>query len=99
MMDFLYRFTTESGSTYEVDYSKRKMRRLEGKQAPTPRQGVDGEWQKFVNATLPSTGQSVIFVWSYEESADDGLVAKSTLTSRVTCIWFDGTKIEEMRDN
>ena len=40
-------FATESGSLYELDPANRRVRRISGERAPTPRQGTDGEWKTY----------------------------------------------------
>jgi hypothetical protein len=38
-------------STYEVDWTNKLIRRLQGVRAPTPRQGEDGQWKAFASIT------------------------------------------------
>lgn len=38
-------------STYELDRENSRIRRLEGLDAPTPRQGPDGEWKTYATLT------------------------------------------------
>ncbi len=40
-------FVTASGSTYEINHETKQIRRLKGKEDPTPRQGQDGVWKDF----------------------------------------------------
>jgi len=58
------RFTTQSGSIYEVDTEGKKIRRLEGKKNPTPRQGKDGEWRGYLNDLKVEVGESVLISWA-----------------------------------
>jgi hypothetical protein len=75
-------FRTETGSVYELDQTGKRLRRIEGMTAPTPRMGADGEWKDFVDISAVVTGLSVLVIWRWVE--EDGLpVAKSTWTSRV----------------
>lgn len=59
------KFETETGSLYEVDLESKKIRRLNGKGNPTPRQGQDGQWKKYINISpsFPVIGQSVLISW------------------------------------
>jgi hypothetical protein len=59
------RFITKSGSTYEVNETDKQVRRLNGENDPTPRQGKDGEWKPY--DTILSgieIGRSVMIVWT-----------------------------------
>ncbi len=58
------RFTTISGSVYEVDTESKKIRRLNGKADPTPRQGKDGEWQSYLNDLVVEKGAAVWIQWA-----------------------------------
>lgn len=58
------RFTTISGSLYEVDQENKKIRRLNGNADPTPRQGKDGEWRGYLNDLHIEVGQSVVIAWA-----------------------------------
>jgi hypothetical protein len=56
---------TESGSRYEINTDSKQVRRLEGKLAPMPRIGKDGEWRTF-KELLPEpiqVGMNLIIVW------------------------------------
>lgn len=90
------RFTTQSGSVYEVDVTNKKIRRLSGTTDPTPRQGEDGEWKSYEdfgslteiligNKGKLTIGESAVIVWVQSEHAplsNDGGV-KTTFTSPV----------------
>jgi len=58
------RFTTISGSLYEVDTENKKIRRLNGKKDPTPRQGKDGEWRGYLGELSVTIGQPVWIIWA-----------------------------------
>jgi hypothetical protein len=58
------RFTTASGSVYEVDTEAKKIRRLNGKKDPTPRQGKDGEWREYINDLSVEMGKNVWIQWA-----------------------------------
>ena len=62
------RFTTASGSVYEVDEKAKKIRRLNGVTDLSPRMGKDGEWRSF-RQLLPNpitVGSGVAIVWGEE---------------------------------
>jgi hypothetical protein len=70
-------FFTLSGSAYELDRSKNQIRRLEGTEDPTPRQGPDGEWKAFEYCSEVQVDHSVLIRW-------EGVC--STITSQVKLI-------------
>jgi hypothetical protein len=59
------RFTTVTGSLYEVDTKAKKVRRLNGKADPSPRMGKDGEWRSYwnIHPSPPQVGESVVIAW------------------------------------
>lgn len=59
------RFTTESGSLYEVDEKAKKIRRLNGVKNPTPRTGKDGQWRTYreLHPDPVTVGRGVVIVW------------------------------------
>lgn len=65
-------------STYEVDEEHQHIRRLDGENEPTPRQGADGEWKPYHRITpvvvAGDSGPSLYIEWSE---------GKGTLTSRL----------------
>lgn len=65
------RFTTISGSTYEIDAIAKKIRRLNGKADPTPRQGKDGEWQVYLNDITVQKGEPVWIQWAAPKPLTD----------------------------
>jgi len=73
------KFKTKSGSSYELDLWNRRVRRLEGKEAATFRQGNDGEWKSYVSISVPRIGSTTLMVWN-----DNG---HATATSAVTEIY------------
>lgn len=92
------KFTTVSGSVYEADTTNKKIRRLTGKNDPTPRQGEDGQYKSYESlGSFPkalegkeelTVGQPAIIVWVQSEHkalSDEGGV-KTTFTSDVVSI-------------
>lgn len=77
-------FMTEN-STYEVDCRERRIRRLEGSNRPTTRQGADGEWKRYLAISNISLGMPVIVFWRY---ADDGNLVEGTKTGPVRHITY-----------
>ena len=91
------RFITETGSLYEVDQENKKIRRLNGKRDPSPRQGKDGEWQGYLNDLSIVVGEPVIIAWAaahkltkeacdflgIEPGSDQAVPGRTTFTSRV----------------
>ena len=70
-------FTTDN-STYEIDQDGLRIRRLEGVANPTPRQGADGEWKKYLEVSPVEIGAPVVMIWRYVNG-----LAQATKTSRV----------------
>lgn len=64
-------------STYEVDWTNLRVRRLEGQLAPTERQGEDGVWKDALRIGV-GWGNCLVFVWRIADG-----VAKSTVTSQI----------------
>lgn len=84
-------FITHSGSTYEVDDVKKRIRRLNGTKSPTQRQGADGSWRSYVEVSSIEVGRSVIILWDLttpllEGSPEDAIAA--TTTSAVKSVTF-----------
>ena len=77
-------FTTESGSTYELDRAGKRLRRLDGV-TPLTRVGPHGEWRQFADVSDVRVGEPVVIVWRWD-NVDEQLIARSTVTSRVTGI-------------
>lgn len=74
-------------STYEVDFENKKVRRLVGKNHPTLRQTLDGEWQNYHDLIWDhEVGMPMIFIWRVDN--EDGKVwLRSTKTSVVKGIY------------
>lgn len=90
------KFTTVSGSVYEVNTETKKIRRLNGAEDPTPRMGKDGQWRSYqkLYPEVPTVGKGVVIVWGEEteplaetkeqlESMGGGFVMPMTTTSIV----------------
>jgi len=90
------KFTTASGSVYEVNTETKKIRRLNGVKDPQPRMGKDGEWRSYrkLYPEVPTVGRGVVIVWGEEteplaetkeqlESMGGGFVMPMTTTSAV----------------
>lgn len=77
-------YKTESGSVYQVDEANSRVRRLLGTNAPTPRQGPDGEWKQYVSLSMWNTedGKCLWIDWTGH--------GNGTVTSRI---------VEEVREN
>ena len=69
-------FHTESGSVYEVDEQKKRLRKI-GK-TTTDRLSNDGKWKNYHNLDLTDAG-NLIIVWNI---TDEG-IHQSTITSRI----------------
>lgn len=67
-------FTTTSGSSYELDISNKRIRRLDGKKDPQPRQGKDGEWKTYaaILPEVPRVGEGVIIFWTKDTPLLEG---------------------------
>lgn len=74
-------FHTQSNSIYEVDVENKRIRRMEGKINPTPRQGIDGEWKKFLDISEIELNSPCVIIW--EQIGD---ISKTTMTSNVMMI-------------
>ena len=91
------RFTTETGSRYEVDAENKQIRRLSGANAATKRQGKDGDWKKYENISSIEIGKSVIIDWGGGEDLLEetkslfqlGVAIPATMTSWVVDIKND----------
>ena len=67
------KFTTVSGSVYEVNTDSKQIRRLNGAKDPTPRQGPDGQWRAYsdIAPDPPKVGASVAIRWSPDTDLTD----------------------------
>lgn len=74
-------FHTISGSVYEVDLTKKCVRRLAGKEDPTPRQGDDGKYKQYEELLppIPEAGKSLFIFWPEDKSG----MPPCTITSRI----------------
>ena len=61
-------FRTRSGSMYQIDTIRRRVRRISGAKAPTDRQGRDGGWCVYerLEPELPTVGRVVYIFWPRE---------------------------------
>jgi hypothetical protein len=91
------KFTTVSGSVYEVNTDSKQIRRLNGSKDPTPRQGPDGQWRSYEDITPINVGASVAIFWSAEtallaeteealKSMPGAIAAPTTMTSMVASV-------------
>ena len=93
------KFTTASGSVYEVNTDSKQIRRLNGPKDPTPRQGKDGQWRNYSDlAPDPiSVGSGVVIFWGHDtallaeteeqlKSMGGGIAAPTTMTSNVVSV-------------
>jgi hypothetical protein len=85
-------FTTQSGSKYEVDTDNKRIRRLTGKNEPTRRQGVDGNWRNYdtIVPELITIGEQVAIFWTKDTplldetpEEDRKIAVPTTITSAV----------------
>ena len=86
------KFTTETGSIYEVNTDSKQIRRLNGAKDPTPRQGKDGEWRSYLTI-FPSpikVGLGVIIRWGNDTAllpgTEPGSAVPTTITSTVVSV-------------
>lgn len=82
----MIRFQTESGSVYELDTANKRVRRIGGVRAPTPRQGADGGWRayEYLPAGEPAIGGRFAVAYNVGGGVTGG--DEGTLTSPVTMI-------------
>ena len=89
----MIKFTTETGSVYELDRHKQLIRRVSGNHPVTRNQRAEGEWRHYENLALwgpgygeviraPRAGERLMIVWGNEPETPD--VLRRTLTSMVT---------------
>lgn len=96
------KFITLSGSVYDVDTTNKKIRRLNGKADPTPRQGEDGIFKSYEglgsvtqlllgDENKLTIGEGAIIVWVQDEHKPLSNLGgtKATLTSDVVEIIED----------
>ncbi|HEY5268158.1 MAG TPA: hypothetical protein VII94_03410 [Candidatus Saccharimonadales bacterium] len=90
------RVTTQSGSVYEVDTTKKQIRRLNGVGDPSPRMGKDGQWRPYREVYGNEVGKSLTIIWGMDtellpETKDDiaeggGCAIPTTITSPIVSI-------------
>jgi hypothetical protein len=91
------KFTTASGSVYEVNTDSKQIRRLNGVKDPTPRQGKDGQWRTYSDITSVTVGSGVAIFWGHDvpllaeteeqlKSMGGGIAAPITTTSSVVSV-------------
>jgi hypothetical protein len=80
----MLKVTTKSGSIYELDIPNKRVRRLNGKEAPTNRfggEGGDGGWREYRELSIPpQIGRSMLINWCDNVGNGDS----STVTNLVT---------------
>ena len=80
-------FKTISGSLYEVDQENKQIRRLNGTNDPSPRQGKDGDFRKYSEISSIEIEKPVLICWIKEEtpllSGSPEYAVPTTLTSLV----------------
>lgn len=57
-------FTTMN-SVYELDRPNHRIRRLEGRNQPTPRQGKDGNWRTYEAISEIEVDSEVTVIWRH----------------------------------
>lgn len=93
------KFTTASGSVYEVNTDSKQIRRLNGDKDPTPRQGPDGQWRAYeeIFPDPPTVGRPLVIRWdsktdltnegkAFLEAVPTGFVLPLTTTSMIVNI-------------
>jgi hypothetical protein len=78
-------FRTQSNSVYEVDFDNKKVRRINGVNEPTARQGKDGEWRKYIDIVLKENTPCYI-VWDPKDTPLNDISDKRNLPMTVTSI-------------
>lgn len=73
---------TESGSVYQIDEARHRVRRVLGTTMPTPKFGVDGDWHEYASIEYERRDHRIFVTWHDHTS---------TLTSRIK-------QIEAMED-
>lgn len=81
-------FETVSGSAYEIDADRNRIRRLRGAHAPRARQGADGEWREYRAVSPVRVGEPVFIYWPKETTpllpGSPTEAEPATVTSTVT---------------
>jgi len=76
------RFETASGSVYEVDRERRRVRRLRGEEPAAHRLGHDA-WKAYELMSPVIAGEPVVFAWSVIWASSEEALAPATVTSPV----------------
>lgn len=81
------KFTTYSGSIYQVDDANKRIRRMHGVKPPTERQGND--WKTYASISAIEVGKPVLIVWGSDtpllpDSPKDAI--PTTMTNTVKSI-------------
>lgn len=63
-------------SCYELDLVAKKVRRLKGKEDPTPRQGEDGEWKIYTDIIGPVVGAPMLIQWEDVRCTQTSVITK-----------------------
>jgi len=77
------RFETESGSVYEVDTERRRIRRVVRSPGSDSERAGAGEWVGYADMfpPTPELGACMLVVWAFDVGVD--MLARTTLTSAV----------------
>jgi hypothetical protein len=81
-------FWTETGSVYELDADRKRLRRVTGAHAPTGNQGADMQWQTYIRMTppVPVVGRMLLIVWGTDYHGAGDFTVRRTMTSAVEWI-------------
>lgn len=82
------RLWTQSGSVYEIDEVKCRIRRLSGQFNTGTRLAPDGDWKPYA-AIFLDNGCATI-VWEYVPDGDSLSVARCTMTSKIVKVEENG---------
>ncbi|MHB8407754.1 MAG: hypothetical protein ACYDHY_06525 [Acidiferrobacterales bacterium] len=82
-------------STYEVDLPNHRIKRVEGKQAPTAYMG-SSEWREFTSIQIPGPGAPMMIVWG--PKADGPGMVRTTFTSLVDTLDYTAQELTLMAD-
>lgn len=91
----MIKFSTQTGSLYELDAPNKRVRRLQGTHEPTPRQGEDGEFREYFSAEIISQG--LLLVWNEEfECTLTSPIVSGLADVGVALLEAEDTKTEEI---
>lgn len=82
------RIQTESGSVYDVDHARKRIRRVHGRHGPADTQPQDGIWRAFDALEGPVTGELMVVYWETGEASG----------ARETSLGFRTTEVVEIVD-